>query len=295
MLLPDSVTRNTRDLESLHVCNRFARASLFLHGAQVVAFRPVGEAEVLWTSVRSAYVAGKAIRGGVPICFPWFGAHPTRADLPGHGFARLSRWSLSNAIDLSDGRTQLTLCLESNEHTLAAWPHRFFATYTITLGSTLELALEIENRDAAPFTFEAALHSYFDVADIRQTTLEGLGGASYLDNAAALAPRVEQPLATFTGETDRWFHGSEATCIIGDPRLGRRIVVAKQASNTTIVWNPWSEKAARLADFGDHEWPGMLCVETANVGEHRITLEPAQRHLMGQTISIERADCGDGR
>lgn len=290
MLLPASVTRNTRDFEALHVCNRFARASLFLHGAQLVAFRPVGEAEVLWTSVRSTYVAGKAIRGGVPICFPWFGAHPTRADLPSHGFARLSRWSLSSAIDLSDGRTQLTLCLEPNEHTLAAWPHQFLATYTITIGPTLELALEIENRDAAPFAFEAALHTYLDIADIRHTTLEGLGGAAYLDNAVALARRVEQPLATFTGETDRWFQGSDAACIVHDPRLGRRLVVAKQASNTTIVWNPWAEKAARLADFGDHEWPSMLCVEAANVGEHCITLDPAQRHVMGQTISIERVE-----
>lgn len=287
-ILPSSVTEIAHELPAVGVSNRHARATIFLHGAHVASWRPVGEAEVLWTSVRSWFAAGKPIRGGVPICFPWFGAHPTDAAQPAHGIARLRPWTLGEAEDLADGRTRVVFRLASDPQTEAVWPHAFELKYTVVVGAELELTLEVKNSGQEAFTFEEALHTYFDVADVRRAKLTGLEGARYLDKVDGGAERTQAGPLLFTAETDRVFAGAEGPCTIEDPVLGRKIVVAKAGSKTTVVWNPWVAKAARMPDYGDEEWPGMVCVEAANAGTERVTLGAGQARELRQVIGVRR-------
>ncbi len=284
--LPPTVTEVSGDLPAVTVCNRHARAKVFLQGAHVASFRPVGQGELLWMSVRSLFAPGKPIRGGIPVCFPWFGMHAGRPELPAHGIARLLPWTLTGAEDLPDGSTRLVLGLQSSVETAASWPQSFALTYSVSVGAALNVALEVRNTGAQPLVFEEALHTYLDVADVRRVGVEGLAGARYLDKVDGGIEKTQTGTLTFTAETDRVFPGTTGTCRVDDPVLGRRIVVAKTGSATTVIWNPWIAKAARMPDFGDEEWPGMLCIEAANAAADHLTLAPGQTQVMAQTISV---------
>ncbi len=292
--LPPTVSLVAGELPFLAVGNRHARAKIYLNGGHVASWRPAGEGEILWMSLKSAMSPGKALRGGVPICFPWFGVHADRPELPGHGFARLRAWSVLRCDDLPDGRTRVVMGLGSSPETLALWPHAFALTHTVTVGPELDLALQVENRGSSSLSFEAALHTYFDVGDVRRATIEGLAGAPCIDTVQGRVNKQQGDKFDFAAETDRTFPGSTASCIIDDPILARRITVGKRGSQTTVVWNPWVAKAARMPDFGDDEWPGMLCIEAANAGDDRVTLQPGDVHVMGQTLAVGRLSRQDG-
>jgi glucose-6-phosphate 1-epimerase len=286
--LPSTVTLCTDSLESLTVCNRHARARIFLQGAHVLSFRPVGEGEVLWSSVRSLFEQGKPIRGGIPICFPWFGAgsSPTH---PAHGFARTTPFELVRVEDSADGATHLRFRLIDSEATRSLWPHPFAASVDITVGATLVMAFTVANTGDAPFSFEEALHTYFDVSDVRHVSVVGLEDAPFLDKVAGgvSLSSVPGPIR-FEAETDRVYNATTAPTRIDDPGLVRSIVIEKEASHTTVVWNPWVAKAARMADFGDDEWPGMVCVESANAGTDRVTLQPGETHRLELRVGVRR-------
>lgn len=265
-----------------------ATAEVYLHGAHVTAWHPAGQAPVLWVSRESQFKAGAPIRGGVPICFPWFAAHATEASAPAHGFARLREWRLSDA-SLAGDRVELRFTSREDDGTRRSpWPHPFAAEYRVSFGEQLSLALDVSNTGDAPIAFEAALHTYFAVSDIRRVTVTGLAGTEYLDKVEGLAVRRQgdAPM-TFAGETDRIFLDTEATCTIHDPGLGRQVHVAKRGSLSTIVWNPWIAKAMAMPDFGDDEWPGMLCIETANVRDRAVRLEPGSHHTMSAHIYLD--------
>jgi D-hexose-6-phosphate mutarotase len=275
-------------LPALHLRTPIASGQVYLHGAHVAAWQPEGAAPVLWISRDSAFGEGKPIRGGVPICFPWFAAHATDPRAPGHGFARIRPWTLIEAREAADRTVALTLALEDDDATRAGvWPHRFRATFTVEVGRTLRMTLAVENRDRAPITFEEALHTYFAVQDIREVTVAGLEGVEYLDKVDGFA-RKRQPGAPirFSAETDRIYLATRGTCTIHDPGKRRRIAIAKTGSDTTVVWNPWTAKAKAMADFGDLEWPEMVCVETCNVNAHAVTLAPGDRHTLTATITV---------
>jgi glucose-6-phosphate 1-epimerase len=274
-------------LPRLTVVNAAARAEIYLHGAHVTAWQPADHAPVLWMSGASQWEAARPIRGGVPICFPWFGGHASDRTAPGHGFARLRDWTLVEARDDAQGSTHLAFHLTSEAAPPAAWPHAFAATFRVTVGASLVMTLEVENRGTGVFTFEEALHTYFAVGDVREITIDGLEGQDYLDKVAGMARRTQGPdPIRFTGETDRVYLATPAACAIRDPGHRRRIVVRKSGSDATVVWNPWIAKARAMPDFGDDEWPGMVCVETANVNVHAVTLAPDARHAMTQAIDV---------
>lgn len=285
-----SATVVSDGLPYLTIANPLATARIFLHGGHVAQWRPAGHGEVLWMSARSLHATDKPLRGGIPICFPWFGPHPERADLAAHGFARLREWTLDATDDLPDGSTRAVLGLATDAGTRALWPHDATLTLTVTVGSTLTVELAIANRDATPLACEAALHTYFSVGDIRRTTVKGLAGAPYLDKVGGLTRRVEgsAPI-TFSGETDRVYLGTTATTTIVDPLLGRRIAIAKRGSRSTVLWNPWIAKAAKMADYGNHEWPGMVCVETANAVDDRLTIAPGATGRMAMEVAVSHA------
>ena len=259
-------------------------AALYDHGAHLVHWQPQGVEPVLWMSDASALDDAAPIRGGVPICFPWFGAGRTGDQAPVHGFARIRPWTL-DAVTEEPASTRLTYQLDIDPS--EAFPHRLRAAYAITFGETLELTLTVTNRGGAEASFEEALHTYFAVSDIHQVRVLGLDGATYLDKSPAGAGALvtQSGDVTFAGETDRVYSASTDVTIV-DPGLHRSIVVSKQNSANTVVWNPWVAKSAAMPDFGDDEWPGMLCVEGANVGANAIVLAPGASHTMTYRVQV---------
>jgi D-hexose-6-phosphate mutarotase len=285
--LPSTVTLETGEggLPRLTIVNPLARAEIYLHGAHVTAWQPADH--VLWMSRASQWNAAKPIRGGVPICFPWFGPHASDASAPSHGFARLRDWTLVEARDGDRGETLLTFELTPEASPPAAWPHAFVATYRVSVGRSLILSLEVRNTGQEPFTFEEALHTYFAVRDIREVEIRGLEHADYLDKVGGTTKRNQGPdPIRFSGETDRVYLNTTAMCTVHDPGQDRWIEVRKSGSEATVVWNPWVAKARAMADFGDDEWPEMVCVETGNVDVHAVTLAPGERHVMNAMIDV---------
>lgn len=262
-----------------------AEAHVYLHGAHVSHYQHRGEKPILWMSAKSWYEPGKPIRGGVPVIFPWFGPRAGHPESPNHGFARLRSWKIVAIEPGQNGSVTATLALRSDEQTRAAWPHDFDLHFSLTVGRSLQMALEVRNTGREAFTFDEALHTYFTVGDIRRASVHGLAGASFLGKAEgnARATQGSEPI-TFTGETDRIYFNTRAACTLEDPVLGRRIVVAKSGSEATVVWNPWITKAKAMPDFGDDEWPGMVCVETVNAMDNAVRLEAGQSHVMTAEI-----------
>jgi D-hexose-6-phosphate mutarotase len=251
---------------------------MYFQGAHLTAWHPTTTEPVLWMSREGRFEPGVPIRGGVPICFPWFGANATDPTAPAHGFARIQPWTLIDATE--DPRGLVSVTME-----LAAPP--FQVRYRVTVGPTLALDLEVHNIGHAPVTFEEALHSYFAVQDVHRVTITGTEHTDYLDKVLGLTRHTQGPEPVqFTGETDRVYLDTHATCVIHDPALRRTITVRKQQSEATVIWNPWIDKSRAMKDFGDDEWPRMLCVETCNVNIHARTLPPGERHTMTAVIDV---------
>jgi len=205
-----------------------------------------------------------------------------------HGFARLAEWRLESAERKSDGAVLLIFGLDSALATHPAWPHAYAARYSVQIGPRLELSLEVTNPSDRTVTYEEALHTYLAVEDVRTVEIRGLAGATYEDNTDGMKRKTQEsePLR-ITGETVRVYLGTRAACVLDDPAAGRRLFVEKRGSDATVVWNPWVAKAKAMPDFGDEEWPKMLCIETANVGEYTIQLPPGTRHVLGARIWSE--------
>lgn len=253
-------------------------AVVCLHGAHVTEFVPADGASVLWLSDSSFYEAGKPIRGGIPVCWPWFGPHAADSSLPSHGIARLREWTPLESAVLHDGRVRLRLGFRPTDAEAALVPGTLRAELTVTVGTALDVALCTVNDGAEPVAFEDALHSYFAVGDLEGVTVTGLQGGVYQDSLEARRLKVQEGPVRFTAETDRVYADRATFTEIVDETMGRRIRIEKSGSASTVVWNPWIAKSKTMADFGDDEWTGMCCVETANVRDGRVALLPGNRH-----------------
>lgn len=261
---------------------------IFDHGAHVWSYQPDGHAPVLWQSAKSWFSDGQPIRGGVPVCFPWFGAGVSGDLAPGHGFARLQSWHLSDIKDTldRDGRLLVQYLIDDK---MTGHQDAFPYPYTAYLRAKftpeyLGLTLEVTNPGDEPFTFEGALHTYLVVGDVRQVRISGLDGATYLDKVAG-GTAVQSGDVTITGETDRVYSSTDEV-VLDDPVLGRKLVITKHGSANTVVWNPWVDKSAAMPDFGDDEWIGMICIEAANALGDAITLRPGETHTLKQRITL---------
>lgn len=263
-------------------------ARLTPHGGQLCEWTPSGQARsVLFLSPRAAFASGKAIRGGVPICFPWFGNHASDTSKPAHGFARTRPWDVASVRrDQSDG-TVVTLRLVPDDETRALWDAQFAATLTVSLGTSLAMAFTVENTGDREIAYEVALHSYFAVGDVERIRVHGLEKTRYIDKVDGMKEKVlgADPLV-LTGETDRVFVETAATCTVDDPVLGRRIRVEKTGSLATVVWNPWRVKGEAMADVAGDAWRDFVCVETASCGPHAVRLAPKERHVTAAHIHV---------
>lgn len=267
--------------------NTTATATVALLGANVLSFQPHDERPVLWVSDHSRYEIGKAIRGGIPVAWPWFAGHPTDPSKPAHGFVRTALWSVSDTQPVSDGETRLRLELTDTSESRALWPYAFQLDLIITVGATLQVALVIRNPGQSSFSCGGALHSYFSVSDVTKISVEGLHGCTYLDKVAGDAQKIQHGPVTVEGETDRIYLDTTATCVIEDPGWNRQIHISKAGSYSTVIWNPWIEKSRRLADFGDDEYSRMICVETTNAATDVVNLVPGETHRLLTAISLK--------
>lgn len=284
-----ALERGPGDLPFVRLHGDHADGTIALQGATTTGYEPSGSAPVLWISRASHYAPDRAIRGGIPLCWPWFGPHPSDPSKPQHGFVRTRPWTVLGASVAADGATEVRLGLDDSAETRALWPHAFRLALTVQVGASLHVALDTHNTGDEPFTFTGALHSYFDVADATAITIDGLDRCSYVDQVDARRVKLQQGPVTISAETDRVYQDTTATCTIDDPTRGRRIKIAKEGSRSTVVWNPWRDKAQRMADFGDDEYLRMVCVEVANALDHAVTLAPGAQHRLATTISVEAA------
>jgi glucose-6-phosphate 1-epimerase len=271
-------------LEPLHLSCPAADGEVYDHGAHVTSWIPAGQPEVLWLSSAAVFAPNAAIRGGVPIVFPWFGAGRTGDLAPAHGFARLTPW---RRVDVTTGPDAVTATygLSSADVDSGAFPFCFEARYTVTLGAGLALTLEVENTDDVPFTYEEALHTYLRVGESSEVRISGLDGETYVDKWAPGEARTQHGDVTFVGEVDRVYHcGADVT--LSDPVLGRMLHVETAGSDSTVVWNPGRERAATMPDIGPEEWRTMVCIEGANVGASAVTLEPGESHSLRYALTV---------
>lgn len=284
--LPRSVTLDEAapDYPVFIVRHPMAAARIALNGAHVMEWTPVSQRPVLYMSPQAVLEPGKPIRGGVPICWPWFNVHPTDASKPMHGFARIRMWDLAGASE-TDGEVQLVFRLTSNTETATLWPQPFHAQVEIKVGSTLEIALTTENISDSPATIREALHTYLAVGDISRVTVRGLANTDYLDTVGVPTVRYQEGDITFDREIDRQYI-SQGTVTVNDPAWRRTLVVEKEGSGTTVVWNPWVEKSRRLADLPDEAYHHFLCVEAANAGDAEVRVAPGETHRLATRISV---------
>ena len=281
--------QDANGLDYIEIDNRHATAKIALQGAHVMHWQPKSTAEpVLWLSSNARYIKARSIRGGVPICWPWFGAHPTDSSYCPHGFARVIPWQVIKSCKLPNDTTRLLLEMKQTEVAKKQLSYPFQLTLEITIGNYLRLELTTKNLANEPFMIGEAFHTYFNVSDVKNTHITGLENLVYSDKVEGYVRNVQHGPLKFEGEFDRVYINSDEDCIIRDSGFNRAIRVAKSGSNTTVIWSPGAEKVAQMGDMGAaEEWRKMLCVESANAMENSVTIFPGESHTMVTEYSLE--------
>lgn len=285
--IPDiaRVREGDHGLARVDISGLLAHGEMYLHGAQVTSWRPAGSEEVLFLSSKSGWEEGQAIRGGIPICFPWFRAKADDPHAPRHGFVRTRPWQLESIAETS-ARVTVSMFIESDEQTRQWWPAQFRLVHRVTFGSDLRLELVCINKGKTALHFEEALHTYNRVADVGTVRLQGLDGTCFLDNTDSNKEKAQFGDVTIASQTDNAFIKTQNAVDLVDPKMRRRIRLQKANSSTTVVWNPWQEVASWLRDLGGNEWKQFLCVEASNIMGAAVTLAPGQEHTMSAVLSV---------
>jgi glucose-6-phosphate 1-epimerase len=273
-------------LPKILVTTPAASAEIYLHGAHVTAWRPAGAEEVIFVSEKSHWEDGHAIRGGIPICFPWFRAKTDDHKAPSHGVVRTREWRLDSIAAEENGSVSVVCSTESDESTRQWWPHEFRIVHRVAIGKTLGLELITKNTGATAFRFEEALHTYFRVGLAQHVRVRGLDQVKYLDNTDGNREKVQSGDVIFAAPTDNAYLDTHGALELMDPALKRTIRTEKENSATTVVWNPWLQGAVTISDLGEDEWQRMTCVEASNILGMAISVAPGQEHTMRATLSV---------
>ena len=265
-------------------------------GAQILSYQQGEQPPLIWLSPDAAYQRGQSVRGGVPVCWPWFGdlrrnpqavqAHYHLEQAPAHGLVRALDWELLG-IDEGGDAVTLRFAYDTRTQPLEGWPRDVGLTFVVRLADDLGMSLETHNRGTEPLTLSQALHSYFAVSDVRQVSVEGLQGCRYIDTLQDWQELRQQEALVFDAETDRIYFDTAARLSIVDPGWGRRIHLDARGSRSAVLWNPWVDKAKRLSQFPDDAWQNMLCIETANVLEDIVQLKAGEQHRLELRVSSE--------
>jgi glucose-6-phosphate 1-epimerase len=272
-------------LPKVRITSPEAVGEMYMHGAHVTSWTPAGGEEVLFLSSQTRWEHGHAIRGGIPICFPWFGGKADDPKAPAHGLVRTKSWQLESITQVGRAVT-VSMFTESDESTKRWWPAEFRLVHRATFGRELSLNLEVTNTGKTSLRFEEALHTYHRVGNIEMTRARGLDKVQYLDKTDSNRKKVQRGEIAIVSETDRVYLNTQDPVELEDTVLRRLTRVIKQNSLTTVVWNPWVQKAQALSDLGDDEWMQMICIETSNVADFALVLAPGQQHTMEAVVKL---------
>jgi glucose-6-phosphate 1-epimerase len=275
------------DLVFMTVSNKYADVDICLYGAHVTSFRPHNSMDLLWVSPDSSFEVGKPIRGGIPVCFPWFGPHKTDAGKPQHGFARLMYWDVVSTSTNTSGETVVKLELRSSEETKAYWAHDFCAEMTIVVGKTLVETLKVTNTSSKPFDYTCALHTYFSLSAIESISIEGLKGITYFNQLTGGYDIQEEEMLEISEPLTRHYLNTETPVVIADSAFRRRIKVEKKGSKVTTVWNPGAETCANIGDLPDDGYETFVCVEATNAFDYPVSLNPGESFETSAIIGLE--------
>jgi glucose-6-phosphate 1-epimerase len=281
------VSEGNGGLARVQITGALGEGEMYLHGAHVTSWKPSGNDEVLFISTKACWKEGQAIRGGIPICFPWFRGKVEDTQAPAHGFVRTKIWQIDSVVENENG-VAVTMSTRSEGRTRRWWPGEFRLLHRATFGTELRLELICRNTGTTPFRFEEALHTYNRIANIQDVRIQGLDRVSYLDNTESNKEKVQRGDATIASPIDSAYRNTQSEVDLLDPNMKRRIRLRKEHSLSTVVWNPWSEGAARLQDLGEGEWRQFLCVEASNILDAAINLLPGQEHRMTAVLRVER-------
>ncbi len=268
--------------------NGKARARISVYAGQVLSYQPAGEAhDLLFVSEAAYYQAGKAIKGGIPVCWPWFGPDPEARGRPAHGFVRNRPWVVRATEVLAGGDTRIILGLTDSPESRDIWPHAFDLSLSATIGSGLRVELLTRNTGDQPFTLTQALHSYFNIGAIGQVQVFGLEDGDYLDKAGDGGRYTQRGAVRFDREVDRIYLDAPTGLVIDDAALGRRISIATSGSRTAVVWNPWATITAGMGDLRDDDYQRFVCVETANAATDSIEVKPGGEYRLSAEYRVK--------
>jgi len=276
------------DMPVVAIKNKFCSARISLQGANLLSFINSHNEDLIWVSDDAVFAKGKSVRGGIPICWPWFGTHETNTELPAHGFARTALWYVQSTQQLSSGETQIVFILKTetlSDVIKKMWPFMATLKYTLTLGAALNLELTTINDGDKMFTIGEALHTYFNIGDITTTKISGLDGVDYLDKPDDFKRKHQQGDIVVCEEVDRVYPNTADEVVINNNK--RKITIQKTNSLSTIVWNPWKDVANKMGDLGPSGYLQMLCVESGNVAENVIALSPSESHTLSVVYAVE--------
>ncbi|MEO0456445.1 MAG: D-hexose-6-phosphate mutarotase [Cyanobacteria bacterium P01_A01_bin.114] len=270
--------------------NSKAKALISIYAGQVLSFQPAGEsADLMFLSENAYYKTGKAMKGGIPICWPWFGPDPEGLGRASHGFVRNRLWDVLSTEATPNGDTKVKLGVTASDETREIWPHTFELVLEIVVGTRLTVALTTHNKGDQAFSITQALHTYFTIGDINQVKVLGLEDVAYLDKVDDGAQKDQVGAVTISEEVDRIYTLVKPELVIDDPALSRHIRITTEGSHTTIVWNPWKEISAKMADLEEQDYQRFICVETANAADEVIKVSPGSQYRMKVTYAIEHS------
>ena len=280
MKLSPSVTieQSETGLEFIKVASEFCDATIFLQGAQITEFTPTGKKPLLWVSQQEDYQEGKGVRGGIPICWPWFGVSQNEG-WPAHGVARTGLWR-AEQVKEEENSIYISLSLPMNQIDEKYWPHKTKLLVEFVLSTSLEVRLTTTNLDNETLNFTQALHTYFPTPAIEETKVDGLQGSKYIEFGEG--PFEQHDLVSFARETDMVYTQAQDTQRIITP--DGIIEVSRENSRSCVLWNPWIDKSKRLSNFADDEYHVMLCLEAANVLEDSVELAPGDKHTLATSL-----------
>jgi glucose-6-phosphate 1-epimerase len=280
--------KDENGLDYIEIENRHATAKIALQGGHVMHWQPRHTAEpVLWLSKESRYETGRSIRGGIPLCWPWFGAHPTDSSLCMHGFARVTPFSVIDVGQMNNGNTRVILQMKHTENAQRQLSYPYTLVLTIEIGATLSIKLATTNRATQPFFMGEAFHTYFNIGDVEKVSITGLEDTEYADKLLDFWRDKQDGEIRFNQEFDRVYVSTRNRVVLHDPELKREILIDKKGSNTTVVWTPWEKKAHQMPDMPkDDGWRNMICVETANAMENLVMINPGYTHILAVEYSV---------
>lgn len=281
------IRTGTGDFPIIEIQNQFASAAISLYGAQVLSFRPAGHTEdLLFLSEQSLYQTGKAIRGGIPVCWPWFGPDPKGLQRPNHGFVRNRFWRLQASEMLADGQVRVRLAFDETLKQENTWRQPFELRLEVTIGRELSLKLTTCNRSDKAFSITQAFHSYFRVGRIQRVSIEGLDGCDYFDKLDQGTQKQHVGKLGVTQEIDNVYIDVNQDLTLNDPVLKRRIRIHAPNTSTAVVWNPWTKAGKKMSDLANTDYRHFVCVEAGNIAFDLIAIPPGGEFSMAASYRI---------